>query len=170
MGAKHMWSSCFSNPMVPKLTGAQSKSRVAELRSQGYIVKKVKLPDGSTAVLRSKQPLGSNPTAPSFSLTWTPRSSDARGRHVLYSNVVEYGVFDETGRSIGGYAVIGIWADDTIHLRTQATRDGKTFGGDARSTRCASIEEAKKLAEKKLRTAANRYRSNPDHLSTLCVR
>jgi hypothetical protein len=42
---------------VRSLSGAASKTRVAKLRAAGYKVSRVRLPDGTTVVLRSKKPV-----------------------------------------------------------------------------------------------------------------
>ena len=87
------------------------------------------------------------------SLIWTPRGDDG-----FRSNVVEYGLRDDKGRSIGGYAVISIgYPNPGVWLRTQATRNGKTYGAITNRTECSSLEQAKALAEKKLQAAAKRY-------------
>lgn len=101
------------------------------------------------------------------SLTWVQW-----GEHNIRSNTVEYGLRDDKGRSIGGYAVIeygtfykygpdykleSVVRTGAVFLRTQATRDGKTYGAIANRTECSSLEQAKTLAEKKLQTAAKRY-------------
>jgi len=43
------------NPLPPELSAAESRRRVAELRRQGYKVKKVRLSSGDVVVLKSRK-------------------------------------------------------------------------------------------------------------------
>jgi len=96
-------------------------------------------------------------------LTWTESSyrfSEDGICHVWRSEKVSYGVKDAKGRDVGGYVTIengSAWREPGFYVRTNATRDGKGFGAIAKSARCATLEEAKALGEKKIADAAKRY-------------
>jgi hypothetical protein len=91
------------------------------------------------------------------------------------SAVIEHGLKDNKGRAIGGYAVIQcrpktirttengahrytLAPEATYFVRTQATRDGDSFGaGWNRPTECKSLDEAQALAAKKIDAAGKRF-------------
>lgn len=56
LGTVAWWSGRKGRKPV-QMTRAQSTARVRALRAQGYKVRQVRLPDGTTAVLRSRAPI-----------------------------------------------------------------------------------------------------------------
>ncbi len=93
------------------------------------------------------------------------------------SNTVEHGLSDRAGRSIGSYAVIRdhqrmieqaaenalgkrwVFLPEVTYLvTTQATRDGRSFGGGSGyGTSVKTLEEAKALAQKKIAAAGKSF-------------
>lgn len=75
------------------------------------------------------------------------------------TEVVPFDVKDAKGRAVGGYAVAtqSLSRDDMFYIRTQATRNGDTFGAISRPTQfVGSLEDAQIFAAKKLEAARRR--------------
>jgi hypothetical protein len=107
-----------------------------------------------------------------MTLTWTEQPPNFN-RWV--SNIVEHGLKDGKGRSIGNYACIhtrdsraekvpGQWQYKIVpcelyyYVTTQATRDGKGFGAIVTNgTEAATLDAAKALAAKKIAAAGKRF-------------
>lgn len=83
--------------------------------------------------------------------------------------LVDHDMVDEKGRAIGGRVLIHEYVDGVNYgvgdprtghrfsCRVQPTRNGEDFGAIVRSTSCATMADADKLADEKIRGARARY-------------
>lgn len=73
------------------------------------------------------------------------------------TDVVDFGVTDEKGRTVGGIGVVESREDGSFRVSSQAMRDGRKFGAIPRSsTFVGTLEGAQALALSKLDAACKR--------------